>query len=192
MSTQIGKNSPLPAIDSYNGTSSCDKEDSCHLFADFFMGAFATEDSGFSLNAALKQRALRRCRWWCAWHNNKNIIKDSVLRALKQVALRPQFLPNVAKFRSDLALVSYMFLDAWNMFAVYKKGDKTLVENYHGITTFTTGAKVFEVVVQNSLLSSCRLLITTRVLSPSQFDHHNDWVSKACIGRHFRIGRYAK
>nr|XP_049461198.1 uncharacterized protein LOC120948071 [Anopheles coluzzii]XP_049461199.1 uncharacterized protein LOC120948071 [Anopheles coluzzii] len=172
------KNSSLPAIVSFNGTTSCTKEETCNLFADRFMSSFATEAPGFSLDAALNNVPSDAVD---VNVRDINISRDSVLKALKQVKPSynpgPDGIPTAVLVKCSevlagplariftLSLNQRMFPAAWKssyMFPVHKKGDKSLVENYRGITTLPAGAKVFEVVVQNSLLNCCRSLISTR------------------------------
>lgn len=46
------------------------------------------------------------------------------------------------------------------MFPIYKKGDKRNVENYRGITSLSACSKVFEIIINDALFSSCRNYIS--------------------------------
>nr|XP_049467123.1 uncharacterized protein LOC125908418 [Anopheles coluzzii] len=171
-------NSSLPDVLTYNNVSTSSKEGMCNLFADRFKDCFTTDDASLSLEAALNNVPRD-----VVDIDVRDIIisVDTVLRALQQVKTSynpgPDGIPTaiLAKCREFLAeplsqIYQLSFAQstvptAWKssvMFPVYKKGDKNSAENYRGITTLPSCAKVFEIVIQNWLMNHCRSYISTR------------------------------
>lgn len=64
--------------------------------------------------------------------------------------------PLVAIFNKSMHL--QQFPTAWktsHMLPVFKKGDKTDIVNYRGITSLSAGSKCLEIIVNNVMFSSC-------------------------------------
>ncbi|XP_055543203.1 uncharacterized protein LOC129728773 [Wyeomyia smithii] len=63
----------------------------------------------------------------------------------------------------NLSLQSRTFPTIWKsscMTPVYKKGDKTDITNYRGITSLSAGSKCFEVILNKAILEACKCYIT--------------------------------
>lgn len=156
--------------------SASSETEKCRLYAQHFMSSFndmsaspnqvgiATRDTprdafdfrSFQIDEHTVELAIQRLK--LSYAVGPDGIPSSVLKLCSESLLTP-----LAKL-FNLSLQECKFPEAWKfsyMFPVHKKGDKRNVQNYRGITSLCCCSKVFEIIINEALFSSCKNYIST-------------------------------
>ena len=146
----------------------------CNLFASHFQSAF----NNFVSSSAQIDRACRNTPSNVCSLSQLQITPEQVQTAilkLKTSYTSPDGIPScVFKKCSDIlvhplawifnaSLRQSKFPTGWKssiMFPVHKKNDKQNIENYRGITSLCACSKIFEIVMNNVLFTSCKHYIS--------------------------------
>lgn len=148
----------------------------CNLFAVHFKCAFNNESASapqilealnetpsdvidfsmFRITAEQVKSAIEKLK--LSYSTGPDQIPSCILKKCSTVLIYPLLL------LFNASLQQRKFPQAWKlseMFPVFKKGDKSNIENYRGITSLCSTSKVLEIIINEALLSSCRNYIST-------------------------------
>lgn len=105
----------------------------------------------FSVTPDMVESAIRKLK-----HSNESG-PDGIPPSILKKCSTELILPLTKLFNASL--LQRLFPERWKysyMFPVFKKGDKKNAENYRGITSLCACSKVFEIIVNDVLLSCCK------------------------------------
>ncbi|XP_053691665.1 uncharacterized protein LOC128740165 [Sabethes cyaneus] len=161
----------LPSIMSHGTNTASSADGICHLFANHFSSVFKTEP----VASRIIDDALRNVPQGILDMRDICFSETDVAAAIKK--LKPSLQPGpdgippiIFKNCVDtlcapltaicnLSLSQSSFPDAWKesfLFPVFKKGDRTAVENYRGITSLCAGSKLLESLVNKLLFQEVK------------------------------------
>lgn len=168
------KESGLPSSMNLNGEVAHDTASICGLFAAKFASVFSNETlttdqiqeaannvpvlnhtiSSINIDEAVVRSATSRLK------NSTSPGPDGIPAILLKKCTSGLLAPLVLLFR--LSLSSGTFPTAWKMaylFPVFKKGDRTMIDNYRGISALCAISKLLELVVMGPFVAHCRTFL---------------------------------
>ena len=165
------KESGLPSAMHLANEEAESTEEICHLFAKKFASVFSNEPISVVEVQTAANNVPRCDRSLASIDIDEDVIVAAATKLKRSSSPGPDGIPSTMLKRCSselsapllhlfrLSLASGKFPCAWKqayMFPVHKKGDRTNIDNYRGISALCAVSKLFELVVIDPIFAHCR------------------------------------